>query len=152
MPRSRSRRARVQARQGTSPAVTTRRPTTPIGRSATCSWCWSNGRGRRTRCASCRQLQLKPLRLWPKGKLRLKEVVSRERFVVAGNPDYILHRDTDLPHRVVLTLHVQSRLHQRLSSARNAFLQALECRVVDHRTDFHLSVDNVWWPFQPLGA
>ena len=83
---------------------------------------------------------------------RLKAMVSQERFVVAGNPDYILHRDTDLPHRVVLTLHVQSRLHQRLSSARNAFLQALECRVVDHRTDFHLSVDNVWWPFQPLGA
>ena len=82
----------------------------------------------------------------------LKGMVSREQFVVAGQPDYILHGPTDLPHRVVLTLHVQSRLHQRLSSARSAFLQALECRVVDHRTDFHLSVDNVWWPFQPLGA
>ena len=31
MPRSRSRRGRVQARQGTSPAATTMRPTTPKG-------------------------------------------------------------------------------------------------------------------------
>ena len=77
--------------------------------------------------------------------IRLKAMVSQERFVVAGNPDYILHRATDSPHRVVLTLHVQSRLHQRLFSIRNWFLQATGLRYhpVDYRTEFHLSVDNV---------
>ena len=73
----------------------------------------------------------------------LKGMVSREQFVVAGQPDYILHGPTDLPHRVVLTLHVQSRLHQRLSSARHTFLQAFKCPVVDYRTNFHLSVDDI---------
>ena len=71
-----------------------------------------------------------------------KEAVSRTPFVVAGEPEPILDLITDLPHRVLVTLKVQSQLHAKLFSARNAFLQSFECRNVDHRTSFHLSVDN----------
>ena len=72
----------------------------------------------------------------------LKEAVSRTPFVVAGEPEPILDLIIDLPHRVLVTLKVQSQLHAKLFNARNAFLQSFECRIVDHRTSFHLSVDG----------
>ena len=50
---------------------------------------------------------------------------------------------TDLPHRVILTLHVRSLLRARLFNARNLFLWHFDCGLPDHRTSFHLSIDYV---------
>ena len=78
----------------------------------------------------------------------LKKAVSSTPFLVAGAPEPILDPIMDLPHRVLVTLKVQSQLHAKLFSARSAFLQSFRCPSVDHRASFHLSVDNArpFWP------
>ena len=78
----------------------------------------------------------------------LKKSLSSTPFLVAGDPDPILDPPTDLPHRVIVTLHARSVLHTQLFSARNVFLQHVACGRPDHRTSFHLSIDYfvMWQP------
>ena len=51
----------------------------------------------------------------------------------------------DEPHRVIMTVHVQSSLHARLWGVRQRLLQVyVQGRGrVDHRVNFHISVDRV---------
>ena len=60
---------------------------------------------------------------------------------VAGDPDPNMDSPTDLPHWVILTLHVRSVLHAQLFSARSVLLRHFDCGRPDHRTSFHLSID-----------
>ena len=78
----------------------------------------------------------------------LKKSLSSTPGLVAGDPDPILDPPTDLPHRVIATLHVRSVLHTQLFSARNVCVQHVACGRPDHRTSFHLSIHYfvMWQP------
>ena len=78
----------------------------------------------------------------------LKNRLWSTPMCVAGGPDPIMDLPTDLPHRVLLTLHVRSVLHTQLFSARNVLLRHFDCGRPDHRTSFHLSIDYfvMWQP------
>ena len=58
----------------------------------------------------------------------LKKSLSSTPCLVAGDPDPILDPRTDLPHRVIVMLHVRSVLHTQLFSARNALFAARRLR------------------------
>ena len=68
--------------------------------------------------------------------------LRNEPIRIAGDlePLYV----NDEPHRVIMTVHVQSNLHARLYSVRNRLLQSyVRGRGrVDHRVNFHISIDR----------
>ena len=72
----------------------------------------------------------------------LARTLRDSRIQIAGDlvPIFI----NDEPHRIIMTIHVQSRLHATLYSCRNRLLQTVVRGQgqIDRRVNFHLSVDR----------
>ena len=83
------------------------------------------------------------LLLWAEEKLRT--ALEENVLVVAGEPEPIMDQTLDLPHRALLTINVNTRLHSALSTVRNRIIQAARIQRPDRRrVNYHLSVD--WLP------
>ena len=81
--------------------------------------------------------------LWAEEKLRT--ALEENVLVVAGEPEPIMDQTLDLPHRALLTINVNTRLHSALSTVRNRIIQVARIQRPDRRrVNYHLSVD--WLP------
>ena len=70
-------------------------------------------------------------------------IALEEPIRIAGDLEPLFVNDE--PHRVIMTVHVQSNLHRRLYSVRNRLQQVyVQGRGrVDHRVNFHISIDRM---------
>ena len=83
------------------------------------------------------------LLLWAEEKLQT--ALEENVLEVAGEPEPIMDPILDLPHRAILTLNVNTRLHSALSTVRNRIIQQARIQNPDRRrVNYHLSVD--WLP------
>ena len=76
-----------------------------------------------------------------KAEEQIMSCMGVHQLMTAGDiePLYV----EDIPHRAIITVHVQSVLHQRLFCARNIMLQSMPSGVIsDRRYNFHVSVDD----------
>ena len=72
----------------------------------------------------------------------LARTLANSNIQIAGDLEPIFRDDE--PHRIVMTIHVQSQLHNTLYSVRNQLLQTVVRGQgqIDRRVNFHLSVDR----------
>ena len=83
------------------------------------------------------------LLLWAEEKLQTD--LEERVLEVAGEPEPIMDPILDLPHRAILTINVNTRLHSALSTVRNRIIQQARIQNPDRRrVNYHLSVD--WLP------
>ena len=74
----------------------------------------------------------------------LASALRNDPIRIAGDPEPLYDMNDD-PHRVIMTVHVRSNLHARLWGVRNRLLQLYVQRRghVDHRVNFHFSIDRL---------
>ena len=83
------------------------------------------------------------LLLWAEEKLQT--ALEENVLEVAGEPEPIMDPTLDLPHRAVVTINVNTRLHSALFTIRSRIIQQARIQNPDRRrVNYHLSVD--WLP------